>query len=589
MGALLWRPVARALFLFVAVLVVGPAWATDPGSTVTCGHGQWQNQFGECVDACKENYAPGIMVMDGMAVPTRSCFTGEGVTATAGGESSTSFNRPACWHYTAGQTEKYPNYAIYKVYVNPRDTCDVPGRDECGKLGCEQAGSGTGGTSGGSSIAASGVPSPVFEGTLSNYSTGATPYGGGWPTPGGVQAGGGVADVYCSSRGWGQEALCRLNQSNYRMEAVSGAKPQQDSEQSLLYIGSASDVNCSVWWDTATNWTKSSGTCNGTFLAKYNPTNHAMYCKTGTQNRDYSGPNIEGYNASAASPGKACLLSEYYARDEPVVGSTANPNATGVKYPFTHAFYACEYTLTKPAGTNAYVYRGAGQACGTVGSMGTSAGPQQEMKYVPAPDDYECYDGHPRDGWSNAKCNGTYVPVTASDTPDMFFGMPGHFYVRYNGDGSKTVIPINKTGIPSGFSYNSEVLQGDPSVGTKPTYGSQAGGTGSGGGLGGLPGSSSAEMPSSTFDPWYTPKYENGPKGVWQARSATVKNSAIGQWVKGFEITGGGSFNPHWLLDFSQMGFGAFEIEIPAAVMLALRYFVLVSAAFTVRKIIFGG
>lgn len=594
----------RAALLLIGLsgvmsMAAGLAWATDP-PTVTCAAGQHLNEFNECIDWCQKPYYGGASFYGGELVPARFCVKPGGVTISGetGGD-----DRPGCWTYVGTLKDEYYSGSLkvqaYSVYTNPRDVCTTFGAKECGKLGCDRVEGAVSAQLPG--ISANGTPSPEFTGNISTYQTATQQctynqatgqFTNCVQTAGGTTSGGGgVADEFCERFGYSYTSMCQLNSATMKMNGVT-APPQQANEQSAMYFPSPDDVNCNWSYNNTTkNYQINSGTCSGYFIPPYDPSGHTGACKS-TANQPYYGPAKEGYNSSPSSPYKACLLSNQYDRQRPKQGATWQTGTSGYKYvDMNYEWYACEYVNTKAANSTQYQYKGTGAACSQLGAVGgDTASESPPWEYRPAPDDYMCENGKPRSGWSTARCNGTYVPVgTPEKEAQLFFGGVADGYIRFKNGTTEVVAGVNAGNtyqMPNGYTYNPGILHGDPSVGTSggPAY-AGAPSPSAGGGGGAL--TSDTEMPSDQMEPWYTPVYENGPKGVWETRVVTVKNSQVAQWVKGFEIVGGGGWVPSWTLNLGP--FGTQELSIPPTVMSALRYLVLISAALLARKLIFGG
>lgn len=619
MGATIRRPLVRALFLFLPLFVSVSAFATDPVPTTpttplkTCATGQYLNQFNECADWCQKPYYGGASFFGGELIPARVCVKPGGVTIAGeqGGD-----DRPACWQYIGSLKDEYFSAGMkvqaYSTYTNPRDVCGSPGVKECGKLGCDRVEGGTMPEG----ISANGAPSPVFSGNNTTQISTAqqctyNPSTGGYTNcqqvAGGTVLGNtqssyagtsaatagasGVSDEFCERYGYSYAGMCSYDAARMKLVGTS-APPQQANENSVKYFPSPDDVGCNWTYNTSTKqYNILSGTCRGYFIPPYDPAAHTQACKY-TANAVYSGPNREGYNPGSVSAYKACFLSNQYDRQRPKVNATWTQNPGYSPYvEMNYEWYSCEYINTKSSSSLQYQYKGTGAACSQLGALsGDTASNGPPYEYRSAPDDYMCENGKPREGWASAKCNGTYVPIgTPEREAQLFFGGAADGYIRFKDGTTEVVAGVNAGNtyqMPSGYTYNPGLLQGDPSVGTAggPAYAGAPSSSG-GGGLGAL--TSDTEMPSEQMDPWYTPVYENGPKGVWETRVSAVKSSRVAQWAKGFEIVGGGGWSPSWTLNLGQ--FGTHELSIPPAVMAALRYLVLISAALLARKLIFGG
>ncbi|MEG3344489.1 hypothetical protein WDB89_02910 [Pseudoalteromonas sp. B5MOD-1] len=102
---------------------------------------------------------------------------------------------------------------------------------------------------------------------------------------------------------------------------------------------------------------------------------------------------------------------------------------------------------------------------------------------------------------------------------------------------------------------------------------------------------------SNTFNPessasFYESEYEDGFAGVWQEKSGEFQQTEAYQFLQQFKFNGGGAA-PDTSICFNLgqfMDFGCSELPVPDAGLLAiLKVFILISAAFLCRKLIFGG
>lgn len=102
---------------------------------------------------------------------------------------------------------------------------------------------------------------------------------------------------------------------------------------------------------------------------------------------------------------------------------------------------------------------------------------------------------------------------------------------------------------------------------------------------------------SNTFNPesaasFYESEYEDGFGGVWQEKSGEFQQTEAYQFLQQFKFNGGGAA-PDTSICFNLgqfMDFGCSELPVPDAGLLAiLKVFILISAAFLCRKLIFGG
>lgn len=602
MDGVIERRLAAALFAFLALAVShGTSMATGP----TCATGQYADNYGVCQDACKAPYTGGIEFLSGEQRGTRYCMGGgSGVTVVSGGGTPPTSN-PYCWHYVGtlketGYNSDGSRYEDYSLYTTPRDICNNVGAKECGKLGCDLVEGGANPLA--ANISSTGKVAPEIAGVLSkvvptvNYGTGQY-----WE-PGGTVTGGSAASEFCGIYGYNYNGtLCQFDSVSYSMVPKTGTSVQVATADDILYTPSPSDVNC-VYDYSGSSPILKSGTCAGTFWTKFDPAAQIAVCKAFKGN-DYNGPMPEGYNPAAASVTTVCLLSASSPYQRPVAGSRTNNGYGTQNQPYVTApnFYACEYTLARSANkagtnaptlassSNAFVYRATGNACGTIGAVnasGSSTGGNTGaagVAYKPGAGDLYCDNGKIQTGWdfagTPAKCTGDYVGAGGVESANHYFGGAGGGFVRVGNGGQLSVVSSGDGAVSEvgGYTVNNDLVSGSPSAGT-------SGSVSAPGGSSSL--DATAQMPSTTFSPWYTAKYSDGPKGVWQTRIAAVKSSKLGTWVEGFKVTAGTAYVPRLQFDFFQYHV---NWTLPPEIMSALRVLVLVSAALAARKIIFGG
>ncbi|GAA72417.1 hypothetical protein [Pseudoalteromonas sp. BSi20439] len=101
----------------------------------------------------------------------------------------------------------------------------------------------------------------------------------------------------------------------------------------------------------------------------------------------------------------------------------------------------------------------------------------------------------------------------------------------------------------------------------------------------------------NTFNPdaslsFYESSYENGFSGVWEEKSTAFKQTETFQFLEQFKFNAGGSA-PDTQMCFNlggSMDFGCAELPTPSPQLLAIiRVFILITAAFLCRALIFGG
>jgi len=94
---------------------------------------------------------------------------------------------------------------------------------------------------------------------------------------------------------------------------------------------------------------------------------------------------------------------------------------------------------------------------------------------------------------------------------------------------------------------------------------------------------------SSSF---YESSYENGFTGIWEEKSVLFEQTETIQFLQQFKFNAGGS-PPDTQICFNlggTMDFGCAELPTPSPQLLAiLKIFILITAAFLCRALIFGG
>lgn len=565
------RRFCRSLVFSVLMAFAVPVSAqTASPPAPTCPVGSYPDQFGACVQACQQSYYGGTTVLAGQQVPVRQCKSAGDLVVPG----ETGAPSPFCWHYTgalknSGYGSDGRRYEDYSLFTKPGDVCDAEvidcGRDGCNRVEGPTAASPPGGTTGGGTP----VP-PSFDGILVsqvggffNSSANCT----GCYRAGGTTTNSATAQSFCTAYGGSYttptsgntENICKYDSATFK-SVPGNMRPQIANDKSTAYIPNSSDT---ATVEVCASGTYPAGSCKGTWYSKFDGGYNVSLCNS-RATREYRGPMSEGYNPGATSPDLVCLAMEDKEANRPRAGYTQT--ATDGRHPTAPEFYACEFR--KSAWTSAstgYRYVGTGNACGGM------------PRVVAANSNIEAAMSEAlKDASSSMASNIPSVPS------DHYFGGAGGPYILIDGGTSRVV------------SDGTNVTTGAPNIIYTPsvTYGGGApsGASGnSGGSSGGGALENDTEMPSSDFEPWYTPVYENGPKGVWEARVTAVQNSKLAQWLKGFETVGGGSFSSTWALDFSAMGYGVREVSIPPETISIIRAFVLLFALLAARKIIFGG
>lgn len=125
-------------------------------------------------------------------------------------------------------------------------------------------------------------------------------------------------------------------------------------------------------------------------------------------------------------------------------------------------------------------------------------------------------------------------------------------------------------------------------------------GTGSGGGVGGgVGGDEDGEgtektrntEPSEGLEGFYESEYEDGFEGMFSEKMAEYKETEFFAFLEQFKPSFGGSApNMSFCMNFgSYMNLGCFSLNLDPRIFPALKIFILITAGFTCRKIIFGG
>lgn len=96
---------------------------------------------------------------------------------------------------------------------------------------------------------------------------------------------------------------------------------------------------------------------------------------------------------------------------------------------------------------------------------------------------------------------------------------------------------------------------------------------------------------SSKAASFWTPYYPNGFEGVWNDFNNDFQNTALVGWVDSFKLSYVSEGIPAWTMcfDLGFVDFGCQPIEIDSRVWLAIRAFILFTAALLARRLVFGG
>ncbi|WP_234493731.1 hypothetical protein [Vibrio maritimus] len=96
---------------------------------------------------------------------------------------------------------------------------------------------------------------------------------------------------------------------------------------------------------------------------------------------------------------------------------------------------------------------------------------------------------------------------------------------------------------------------------------------------------------SSRASSFWTSNYPNGFQGVWNNFNNDFQNTALSGWVNSFKLSYVSEGIPTWTMcfDLGFVDFGCQPIEIDSRVWLAIRAFILFTAALLARRLVFGG
>jgi hypothetical protein len=100
----------------------------------------------------------------------------------------------------------------------------------------------------------------------------------------------------------------------------------------------------------------------------------------------------------------------------------------------------------------------------------------------------------------------------------------------------------------------------------------------------------SATVPSNAPDSFYTSKYSDGLTGVWNSHKQQLNNSQFMQSLSSLNsgVPDQGSC-PTWSMDLTAMRLGVVNLSVDCNIFGYIKIFVLLTAAFACRAIIFGG
>lgn len=89
---------------------------------------------------------------------------------------------------------------------------------------------------------------------------------------------------------------------------------------------------------------------------------------------------------------------------------------------------------------------------------------------------------------------------------------------------------------------------------------------------------------------WWETSYPEGVAGIWAEHSETLDNGSASTWLNSFGLPSSGSL-PTWSMsfDFGFINLGTHDLTPPDYVWAAVRIFLLLTAIFLCRRLIFGG
>lgn len=90
---------------------------------------------------------------------------------------------------------------------------------------------------------------------------------------------------------------------------------------------------------------------------------------------------------------------------------------------------------------------------------------------------------------------------------------------------------------------------------------------------------------------FWEPRYPDGFAGVWNNYNNNLQNTALLGWIDSFKLTYVSDGIPSWSMcfDLGFVDFGCHVIDIDGRVWLAIRAFILFTAAMLARRLVFGG
>lgn len=185
---------------------------------------------------------------------------------------------------------------------------------------------------------------------------------------------------------------------------------------------------------------------------------------------------------------------------------------------------------------------------------------------------------------TNVECSGEKCTVTTTTTPNA------------SNNGGTGGSSTTNTSSVSRDQYCANNPKSVVCGGSRDSSGVTRGQDGSGSGSGGDDGDDDVTAPGAPggqIPELWKKKYPDGVKGVWDSKSAELKESGLGGLASSLmpSISDGGS-QPSWQVDLDFGGYwswGVFTLSPDPAVWSALRAFTIICALVLARRLVFGG
>lgn len=216
-----------------------------------------------------------------------------------------------------------------------------------------------------------------------------------------------------------------------------------------------------------------------------------------------------------------------------------------------------------------------------------------ELTYSSATGQSTCSASHEKsgDGYKCGEINGVWTCVQVPRTTGTQTDKTG----QANGDGTATETTNQTVTDCAGDSCTTDSTTSTttrPIGGAGPGGGTNGGGSGDGDGDGdgGCTGDKCAIPGEGEPASWWESSYPDGIEGVWSDFADNIQQTEFLQFVRQFEVDVGGGAPPDFNICFTALwDLGCHSIAPPDFVWSVMRLFMLITAAFTCRKLIFGG